>query len=417
MASIARKNLFEDLPRFLVAQAGIMFAVSLITIQKGILDGFSHSTVRLVEQSNADLWVADKSMEYLELTSSLSVEQLIKVRQQVKGVELAEALSIQGTRWRAPNGRIDNVRIFGFNPDGQLFGHWRMTDGQISDLKTPYTIITDQSNSDELGLNKIGETGEIASLPAKLVGWSKHTQSMASSPYVFASLETANAYLFGGLSAKVNCKVAAGDLQCLNEFESAPKSTSKTFAPAPPRRLNLSDPITYILVKATPGQDIQELRKNLEQALPNTRTFTTAEMVDITRTYWQERTGVGFILGLGAVVGFVVGVVVVSQILYSSVSDHLKEFGTLKAMGASDWVIYRVITEQALWMAVLGYLPSILLCVGLGAWTVATRGIMILITPATAFGVFGITVIMCVGSALFAIQKVTHIDPAIVFKA
>ncbi len=422
MASIARKNLFEDIPRFLVAQAGIMFAVSLITIQKGILDGFTHSTVRLIEQSTADLWVAHKSMEYLELTSSLSVEQLLKVRGEngrpgVKGVEYAEALSIHGTRWRAPNGQIENVRIFGFNPDGQLFGHWNMTQGQISSLKTPYTLITDKANISNLGLKQIGETGEISSLPATLVGLSRNTQSMASSPYVYASLESTNAYLFGGLSAKVNCKVVAGDLQCLNEFEADSKTPSKLFDPKPPRRLNLSDPITYILVKAAPGQDIQELRKNLEAALPDTRAYTTQEMVDRTRTYWYERTGVGFILGLGAIVGFVVGIVVVSQILYSSVSDHLKEFGTLKAMGASDWVIYRVITEQALWMAVLGYLPSIILCIGLGAWTVATRGIIILITPATAFGVFGLTVVMCVGSALFAIQKVTHIDPAIVFKA
>lgn len=417
MASIARKNLFEDIPRFLVAQAGIMFAVSLITIQKGILDGFTTSTVRVVEQSAADLWVAHNSMEYLELTSSLSVENLLKVRNEVKGVERAEALSIQGTRWRAPNGRIDNVRIFGFNPDGDLFGQLKMSQGQVRELKKPYTLITDRSNIDELGLDSVGETGEIASLPATLTGLSQDTQSMASSPYVFASLETANAYLFGGLSASVNCKVEAGDLRCLNEFESTPKNESKNFALKPPRKMNLSDPITYILVKAEPGQDLGELRKNLETALPNTRAYTTQEMVDRTTTYWSKRTGVGFILGLGAVVGFVVGVVVVSQILYSSVADHLKEFGTLKAMGASDWVIYGVITEQAIWMAVLGYLPSIVLCAGLGAWTLATRGIMILITPATAFGVFGITVIMCVGSALFAIQKVTHIDPAIVFKA
>ncbi len=110
-------------------------------------------------------------------------------------------------------------------------------------------------------------------------------------------------------------------------------------------------------------------------------------MADRTSTYWRERTGVGFILGLGAAVGFVVGMVVVSQILYSSIADHLKEFGTLKAMGASDWVIYRVITEQALWMAILGYIPSMLLCMGLGSWTMAAKGIMILITPTTAAGV------------------------------
>jgi putative ABC transport system permease protein len=86
-------------------------------------------------------------------------------------------------------------------------------------------------------------------------------------------------------------------------------------------------------------------------------------------------------------------------------------------MGASDWVIYSVIIEQALWMAGLGYLPSLILCLGVGTWTSATQGILILITPTTALGVFGITVVMCVSAALFAIQKVTRVDPAIVFKA
>jgi putative ABC transport system permease protein len=107
----------------------------------------------------------------------------------------------------------------------------------------------------------------------------------------------------------------------------------------------------------------------------------------------------------------------VGQILYASASDHIKEFGTLKAIGASDWIIYSVIVEQALWMAVLGYIPGIALCLGVAAWTAATQSIVILITPMSAATVFGITVVMCVGSALFAIQKVTRVDPAIVFKA
>jgi len=136
-----------------------------------------------------------------------------------------------------------------------------------------------------------------------------------------------------------------------------------------------------------------------------------------TQTYWQERTGIGYLLGLGATVGVIVGAIIVGQILYSSVSDHIKEFGTLKAMGASDWIIYGVIIEQALWMAVLGYVPGTILCLGVAAWTLASQGIVILITPATAITVFGITVVMCVGSAVFAIQKVTRLDPAIVFKA
>ena len=140
-------------------------------------------------------------------------------------------------------------------------------------------------------------------------------------------------------------------------------------------------------------------------------------MAKLTQTYWQERSGIGYILGLGAVVGVIVGVVIVGQILYSSVSEHIKEFGTLKAMGASDWSIYKIIIEQALWMVVLGYLPGMALCLGVAAWTSTTQGIMILITPGAAIAVFGITVVMCIGSAIFAIQKVTRVDPGIVFKA
>jgi putative ABC transport system permease protein len=122
-------------------------------------------------------------------------------------------------------------------------------------------------------------------------------------------------------------------------------------------------------------------------------------------------------LSLGAVVGILVGMIVVAQILYASVADHIKEFGTLKAMGAPDRLLYSVILEQAFWMAVLGYIPGMALCLGVASWASATQGILILITPASAVGVFFLTLVMCGGSAFFAIQKVTRVDPAIVFKA
>jgi putative ABC transport system permease protein len=415
MASIARKNLFEDIPRFLVAQAGIMFAVSLVTIQTGILNGFTRSTGLVIEQSSADLWVASKDMVFLEVTLPLPLEQLIKARQ-VTGVEQADALSIRATLWRDAQGSIAPVRIYGFNPTASLFAaNWKVSQGDLNSLTKPYSVLVDQSQLNSLGVKQLGETAKIGNLPVTIVGTVADTQSMASSTYIYASLETANAYATAGLDSQVNCKIRDGNVQCLNSFET--NATSAT-APAPPlRKLSLADPITYVLVKAKSGQDLGALRNNLKAALPGTEVYTKKEMLEITRNYWQKRTGVGFILGLGSTVGIVVGIVVVSQILYSSVSDHIKEYGTLKAMGASDWVIYRLITEQALWMAVLGYLPSIALCLGLGSWTMAAKGIVILITPATALSVFGITVVMCVGSAVFAVQKVTQVDPAIVFKA
>jgi putative ABC transport system permease protein len=184
-----------------------------------------------------------------------------------------------------------------------------------------------------------------------------------------------------------------------------------------PRDLVASDVITFILVQPEAGVELSTLRERLERELNQVDVYTQEELIQKTQTYWQQRTGIGLILGLGTVVGIIVGIVVVSQILYSSVSDHIREFGTLKAMGASAGMIYRVIIEQALWMAILGYLPAMMICLALARWINWNQGTLLLITPTSAIAIFVITIIMCIGSAIFAIQKVNRVDPAIVFKA
>ncbi|HTL89789.1 MAG TPA: FtsX-like permease family protein [Leptolyngbya sp.] len=417
MASIARKNLFEDIPRFIVAQAGIVFAVSLVTIQIGILRGFSRSTAQLVDQSNADLWVASKDIVHLELSSPMPAQR-VEQAQKVEGVDRAEALMIRSSIWRDSTGKINPVRIFGFDPNSRMFPGWQITQGNLAALNQPYTVMADASSLKVLGLAQLGDRGEIGAfgaLPAKFVGRTQDTQSIASSAFIFTSLENANAYGLGGSDTGVTCtRQPNGAIGCANQN---PAFTRATINPAPPRRVNVQDPISFVLIRAKPGEDIDQLKQRLEAALPDTHAYTRAELANLTHHFWTDRTGIGFVLGLGATVGFIVGMVIVGQILYSSVSDHIREFGTLKAMGASNWVIYSVILEQALWMAVLGFIPSIAFCLSLGVWTKAAQGIMILITPATGAGIFVLTVVMCVGSALFAVQKVTRVDPAIVFKA
>lgn len=419
MVSLARKNLLEDLPRFLVAQAGIMFAVSLVTIQTGIFNGFTRSTTKLIDNSTADIWVASKSLVHLELTLPLPATNFIKA-QKVPGVERAEALSVKGALWLHSNDEITLVRIIGFEPNGQLFTPQNLVQGGVSTLKTPYTVIVDATNLNSLHVQKVGDVAEFGSLPARIVGLTQGNRSIASNPFIFTSLENANAYSSSGQTSSVSCKLPTGatEFECVNTYATVNQNSSGTQSPVPPpKALSATDQITFILIRVQPGQDLKLLKQRLEAALPNTKAFTRKELAQKTETFWQERTGIGFVLGLGAIVGVIVGVIIVGQILYSSVTDHLREFGTLKAMGASDLVMYGVIVEQALWMAVLGYVPGMILCLGVGYWTFATQGILILITPVTAIAVFGITVSMCVGSAVFAIQKVTRVDPAIVFKA
>jgi putative ABC transport system permease protein len=397
MASIARKNLLEDIPRFLVAQAGILFAVSLVTIQTGLQYGFARSSSLLIDQSPADIWVASKNMQHLGLTLPIPYERVAQARE-VAGVEIAEAVIIRGAVWHEEESdEITSVTLIGAQPNGMLFSPANITQGSFDDLNEPYRFMIDKTNLKSLHLEQLGEVGKINNTPAKLVGFTKGTQSIIFGTLMFTSLVSANIYI-----------------NQASALLPADKASSSTFDTA--RDITSTDSISYVLIKTKPGQNIAQLKRDLEQALPDTTAYTREEMAKITQIYWQERSGIGFILGLGAVVGVVVGAVVVSQILYASVTDHIKEFGTLKAMGASDWFIYNVIIEQALWMAILGYLPGIALCVGVAAWTSTTQGIVILITPISAVTVFGITVLMCVFSAVFAIQKVTRVDPAIVFK-
>ena len=415
MASVARKNLFEDLPRFLVAQAGIMFAVSLVTIQNGILTGFIRSSSVLIDNSKADLWVASTDMIHLELTMPIALERMVQA-EKVPGVELAEPLIFRNARWRDPvENKIHAVTVVGSDPQGQLFTPWNIVKGNLQDLKQPYTIMLDESKLKALKVHNLGDKAKIGGLDARLVGITKGTQSIVSNSFVFTSLKTGNAYVNAPIKTQTFCQLEQDDVNCIQSYDDAKASNQP---PPEPQPLNLADPISYVLVKAKPNQDLQELKQKLMEALPNdVEVHTREEMSNTMQNFWQKRTGVGFVLSLGAGVGFLVGMVVVGQILYSSVTDHLKEFGTLKAMGASDWVIYGIIIEQALWMAVLGYLPGMALCLGVASWASATQGILILITPTSALGVLGLTVVMCVGAAFFAIQKVTKVDPAIVFKA
>lgn len=391
MVSIARKNLFQDLPRFIVAQAGIMFSVGLVTIQIGILNGFTRSSTVLIENADADIWVTSEELRHFALTLPLEYKQLAEAKE-VEGVDRAEPLIAQSTVWRDKSNQIAPIRIIGFDPQDTLFRPRTLLEGTLKDIQEPYKIFVDKADLKLLDVSEVGDRAEIGSYEGEIKGITTGTRSIVASPYIFTSLPNATAYL------------------------NSPIATPDETPPDPPD-LTDQNRITYILIKAAPTENLQVLKDRLEKALPGTKAFTQTELTELTQTYWQQSTGVGYILGLGAVVGIVVGTVVVGQILYSSVTDHLREFGTMKAMGSSDWYIYRVILEQALWMAVLGYLPGMGLCLGLGAWTIQAQAIQILISPATAAGVFVVTVAMCSGAAIFAIQKVTRLDPALVFKS
>jgi putative ABC transport system permease protein len=144
--------------------------------------------------------------------------------------------------------------------------------------------------------------------------------------------------------------------------------------------------------------------------------YTSPEFSKKTEDYWMSNTGTGMALLGVALMGLLIGTVIVANTIYTSTTEHLKEFGTLKAIGASNWDLYRIIVEQALINSVIGYALGML--VSYGVIQAFKRGHLQILLPAPVLvGIFILTVMMCLWSSVLSIYKVTRIDPALVFKS
>ena len=373
-----------------MALAGIVFAVTLLTVQVALFTGFANSTTLPISESAADVWVSAPEMLYFEGTLPLPYGDVAKVRA-VPGVARAEALSLGIARWRSPHDLLALGRVIGFDPNGTLFDPGGASRATRAHLRTPYAFAVDGTQLRLLDLQRTGESGVIGTLPAHLAYVTSGTQPIVSATFFYTSLETANAYTPSALSF---------------------------FSPAgaAPPPLETSDPIMYVLVKARNPDGAAQLATAIERRVPHVRALTRDAMIRTTRDYWIKRTGIGFILSLIALMGAFVGIVIVGQILYTSINEHFPEYGTLKAIGVSDDYLYGVIVLQAACMALIGYVPSLVLTFAIRG-IAASRGVDILITPGGALLVLAAALVICIGAGIVAMQRVVRADPALVFRA
>jgi len=171
---------------------------------------------------------------------------------------------------------------------------------------------------------------------------------------------------------------------------------------------------TYFLVRLSPNTDVAFVRRQILSNISDVEVLTPAEFRERSRAFWLFSTGAGAALFAGALLGVIVGTVIVAQTLYSSTKEHLNEFATLRAMGSSRRYIYAVIVCQALLNAIIGFSIAALVGEAIVKLTAATA-LPIVITPGLMAGLFLLTIVMCVGSAIAAIIQVTRIDPVMVF--
>jgi putative ABC transport system permease protein len=370
---IARRNLFHDKVRLVVTLTGITFAVVLMVVELGLFIGFSTTTTGLIDHSGADLWVTSKHTPYIEQGGIFSERKLYQARA-TPGVASAEKYIARFGSWKKPDGGLESVQVVGFDVDQPMGAPWSVVSGNVADLKAPDAAIIDDLYKDKLGVKQLGQVVEINGHRVRIVGYTHGIRSFTTSPYIFMTFKNAQ-------------QVA-----------------------------NLNEPDTvFILVKALPGTDLEQLRSSLQGRLHDVDVLTSKHFSSMTRNYWMFTTGAGVAVLIAAALGLVVGIVVVTQTIYATTMDHLREYGTLKAMGAPNSYIYRVILEQAGIAAVLGYTQGMIvsLFVVRGG---AGGGAAIILNWQSASGMFFLTALMCLIAAIVSIQKVLTIDPAMVFK-
>jgi putative ABC transport system permease protein len=373
MPPLAQRNLFHDKVRLTVTLTGIVFSVVLIVVQLGLFFGFTTATSNLIDHSGADLWITSKNVPYVEQGVAFSERKLNQVRA-VPGVADAQKIIAHWTQWKRHDGGEDSVQIVGINVDDSLERPWNLAQGRVEDLKSPDAIILDELYKQKLGVTRVGEVFEIGGHRARVVGFTRGIRSFTTSPYVFTTFKNAQNYTGTG-----------------------------------------EDQTMFILVKVAPGASLEQVRRGLLDHTKDVEVFTTAEFSHMTTFYWMFTTGAGVAVLIAAVLGLVVGFVVVAQTIYATTMDHIREYGTLKAMGAPNSYVYKVIMKQAAISAVIGYALGMIVS-GFVVHASQAGGAAILMPPSMAGGMFFVTLLMCVGAALVSINKVTRIDPAMVFK-
>jgi putative ABC transport system permease protein len=372
-SELAWRNLVHDKVRLLVTVTGVVFAVVLIVVQFGLFLGFATTTSGLIDHSGADLWVMSSRVPYIEVGVPFSERKLSTVLA-TPGVAHATKYIARFSQWQRRDGRQESVQIVGFDPDQRLGGPWNVVNGRVADLKMDDNVFVDELYKAKLGVERIGDVFEIRGHRARVAGFTRGIRSFTTSPYVFTSFKNAQNYA--------------------------------TIA---------EDQTIFVLVTGDGSVPVDTLRNRLLARVKDVDVVTNSEFSSMTRFYWMFTTGAGVAVLLAALLGLVVGVVVVAQTIYATTMDHLREYGTLKAMGATNRYLYRVIIQQAIIAAVAGYSLAMVV-----SWFVVRGsekgGAAILLPWSVAVGMLGLTLVMCTAAALVSINKVTRLDPATVFK-
>lgn len=367
--------------RLFVALTGIGFAVLLIMMQLGFRSALFDSAVRYHERFDYDIALFSPDSVFIVRPQPFSIRRLYQALA-VEQVAQVSPIYIAPAVWKNPwtNDR-HSITTIGFHPEDNVLLTKGFDDGRKL-LRREDVLLFDSASRPEFGPVKNTFdpdqplTTEVNDRQIKVVG------------------------LFEmGPSFGIDGNVITSEDNWLRLF--------------PERSRN---DIHLGLIKLKPGSDADATRGQLKALLPrDVLVLTKQDFIQREVDYWNSATPIGYIFTFGAVMGFVVGAIIVYQILFADVSEHLKEYGTLRAMGYRNRFVSGIVIQEAAILGLLGYLPGLVIVYFLyGAAAKATR-LPMYITLSRAIVVLLMTLVMCAISALLAVRKVRRLDPADVF--
>jgi putative ABC transport system permease protein len=374
-------QLSHEKSRLLVALAGIAFADVLMFMQLGFQNALYDSNTRLNRAFLADIVLLSPKARNTQTLSTFSRRRLYQAID-VSGVKSAKAVYISTIAWKNPQTRRDaTIQVLGFDPTQPIL-NLPEVNRQLEKIKLPDSVLFDR-----------GARGD----------YKEAIQQIDLGRTVTSEIERRTIAISGvftlGASFGADATLMTSDQTFLRLF---------------PRREAASVSLGLIQLKS--GANSVQVANALKARLPNdVRVMTFAEYIKFEENYWKTSSPIGFIFGLGTAMAFVVGVVIVYQVLSTDVNSHLKEYATFKAMGYRNVYLLGVVLEETIVLALLGFIPGLILPSILYRLAAKATALPIYMTVVRAVMVLILTIIMCLISGAIATRKLQSADPADMF--
>jgi putative ABC transport system permease protein len=374
MVDLATKSLLHDKLRFLITISGVAFAVALVFVQVGLFLGLMDNASLTIEHLDADLWVTSHNTPNIDFAHTFPEMYVHRVRS-IPGVARADNLIVWFMNVNLPTGAVEGTEVYALEDFERWNFPWKLASGNLRDLRRGNYFNLDDSAKKRWGKFEPGEYREILGTRLKIIGRAMDAKSFTTTPLTFLDYRLA---------------------QRLNPSQ-------------------LEGNTTYILVKVAPGSDVEAVRTEIRRRLPYNDVFTRDEWATRSRRYWVESTGLGLNMYLTVFLGCLVGIVVVAQTLYTSTMEHIREFGTVKAIGGGNRDIYIILGKQAGIAAIAGFALGAVMSYAIRP-LIYKIDLKLVIPPQLSIAVFFGAVVLCLAAAMISFRKVASIDPALVFR-